>query len=55
MSSPAEIVVERRGGSVVAHVSGESNMTNAAYLREQRLDSTPNDAPVLAIDISACR
>ena len=55
MSSSAEIAIERRGGSVVAHVSGEIDMTNAAYLREQLLDSTPNDAFALVIDISACR
>ena len=55
MSSPAEIAIERRAGSVVAHVSGEIDMTNAAYLREQLLDSTPNDALALVIDISGCR
>jgi anti-anti-sigma factor len=55
MSSPAEIAVDRRGASVVAHVSGEIDMTNAAYLREQLLDSMPNDALALVIDISACR
>jgi anti-anti-sigma factor len=55
MSSPAEIAVERRAGSVVAHLSGEVDMTNAAYLREQVLDSMPNDALTLVIDISACR
>ena len=55
MSSPAEVAVERRGASVVAHVSGEVDMTNAAYLREQLLDSMPNDALTLVIDISECR
>ena len=55
MSSPAEIAVDRRGASVVAHVTGEIDMTNAAYLREQLLDSMPNDALALVIDISACR
>jgi anti-anti-sigma factor len=55
VSSPAEISVERRGGSVVAHVNGEIDMTNAAYLREQLLDSMPNDALLLVIDISGCR
>ena len=55
VSSPAEIAVERRGASVVAHVSGEVDMTNAAYLREQLLDSMPNDALTLVIDISECR
>ena len=29
-------------------------MTSAAYLREHLLDSTPNDALALVIDISAC-
>jgi len=47
--------VERRGGNVVAHLSGEIDMTNAAYLREQLLDSMPNDALALVIDISGCR
>jgi anti-anti-sigma factor len=55
MSSPAEIAVERRGGNVVAHVNGEIDMTNAAYLREQLLESTPNDALALVIDITGCR
>jgi anti-anti-sigma factor len=55
VNSPAEIAVERRGGGVIAHVSGEVDMTNAAYLREQLLDSMPNDALVLVIDISGCR
>ena len=47
--------MERRGGNVVAHLSGEIDMTNAAYLREQLLDSMPNDALALVIDISGCR
>ena len=55
VSSPAEIAIERRGGSVIAHVSGEIDMTNAAYLREQLLDSMPNDALALVIDIGGCR
>jgi anti-anti-sigma factor len=55
VSSPAEIAVERRGGSVVAHLSGEIDMTNAAYVREQLLDSMPNDALALVVDISGCR
>jgi anti-anti-sigma factor len=55
VSSPAEIAVERRGASVVGHVTGEVDMTNAAYLREQLLDSMPNDALALIIDISGCR
>jgi anti-anti-sigma factor len=55
VSSPAEIVLDRRGGSVVARLSGEVDMSNASYVREQLLVSTPNDALALVIDISGCR
>jgi anti-anti-sigma factor len=55
VSAPAEIAVERRGGSVVAHLGGEVDMTNAAYVREQLLDSMSNDALALVIDITGCR
>lgn len=30
-------------------------MTNAVYVREELLDSVPNDAPALVIDLSGCR
>jgi len=39
----------------VARLSGEVDMSNAAYVREQLLDSTPNDAIALVLDISGCR
>jgi anti-anti-sigma factor len=55
VTSPADIAIERRGGSLVAHMSGEVDMTNAAYVREQLLTSMPNDAAVLVLDISGCR
>jgi anti-anti-sigma factor len=55
MSSPAEIILDRRGGSVVARLSGEVDMSNASYVREQLLASTPNDALALVLDISGCR
>lgn len=55
MSSPAEIVLDRRGDSVVARLSGEVDMSNAAYVREQLLASMPNDALALVLDISGCR
>jgi len=55
VSSPAEIVLDRRGGSVVARLSGEVDMSNAAYVREQLLASTPNDALALVLDVSGCR
>ncbi len=55
MSAPADIVLDRRGGSIVARLSGEVDMSNATYVREQLLASTPNDALALVLDISACR
>ena len=55
MSAPAEIVLERRGGHVVAHLSGEVDMSNADYVRDQLLASTPNDALALVLDITSTR
>ena len=55
MSSPAEIVLDRRDGSIVARLNGEVDMSNAAYVRDQLLASIPNDALSLVLDISACR
>jgi anti-sigma B factor antagonist len=55
VSSPAEIVLDRRDASVVARLSGEVDMSNASYVRDQLLASIPNDALALVLDISACR
>jgi anti-anti-sigma factor len=55
VSTPADIVLDRRGGSVVARLNGEVDMSNAAYVRDQLLASIPNDALMLVLDISACR
>jgi anti-sigma B factor antagonist len=55
MNSPAEIVLDRRDGSIVARLSGEIDMSNAAYVRDQLLASIPNDALALVLDITACR
>ena len=55
VSSPAEIVLDRRGGHVVARLSGEVDMSNASYVRDQLLASMPNDALALVLDISGCR
>jgi anti-sigma B factor antagonist len=55
VTSPAEIVLDRRGGNVVGRISGEVDMSNATYVREQLLTSMPNDALALILDLSACR
>ena len=51
----AEVAIERQGGAVVAHLSGEVDMTNAARVREELLVSVPNDALALVIDLDGCR
>ena len=51
----AEVAIERQGGAVVAHLSGEVDMTNAARVREELLVSVPNDALSLVIDLDGCR
>ena len=51
----AEVAIERRGGTVIAHLSGEVDMTNAARVREELLVSVPNDALSLVIDLDGCR
>jgi anti-anti-sigma factor len=55
VTSPAEIAIESRAGSVIAHVTGEVDMTNASYVRDQLLASIPNDALALVLDIEGCR
>ena len=55
MTTPAEIAVERRGGTLVAHLGGEIDMTNAGYVRDELLASVPNDALALVIDLGDCR
>jgi anti-anti-sigma factor len=55
MNSPAEIAVERRAGTIVAHVEGDVDMTNAAHVRDGLLAAVPNDALALVIDLEGCR
>ena len=55
MTTAAQIAIERHAGTVVAHLSGEVDMTNAAYVREEIVESVPNDALALIIDLSGCR
>jgi anti-sigma B factor antagonist len=55
VSTLAEIAVERHGGTVLAHLSGEVDMTNAARVREQLLEAVPNDVLALVIDLEDCR
>jgi anti-anti-sigma factor len=51
----AEIDVERQGGTVVARLTGEVDMTNAAHVRDQLLGAVPNDLLALVVDLEGCR
>lgn len=55
MTTLAQIAVERHGGTVVARLSGEVDMTNAGRIREQLLDAVPNDVLALVVDLADCR
>jgi anti-anti-sigma factor len=55
VSAPAEIVLDRRDDTVVARLTGEVDMSNASYVRDQLLASMPNEAVALVLDISGTR
>jgi anti-anti-sigma factor len=52
VTAPAEIAVERRGGAVLATLTGELDMSNAAYVAEELIRSVPNDAVALVVDLT---
>ncbi|MEA2378903.1 MAG: hypothetical protein QOI45_551 [Thermoleophilaceae bacterium] len=55
MSTLAEIEVEREGGTVVARLNGEVDMTNASHVRDELLAAVPNDVLALVVDLDGCR
>ncbi|MEA2400047.1 MAG: hypothetical protein QOK00_450 [Thermoleophilaceae bacterium] len=55
MSTLAEIEVEREGGTVVARLNGEVDMTNASHVRDELLAVVPNDVLALVVDLDGCR
>jgi anti-anti-sigma factor len=55
VSTLADIDVERHGSAVIAHLSGEVDMTNAAFVRDELLGAVPNDALTLVVDLASCR
>jgi anti-sigma B factor antagonist len=54
VKAPNDIELERRGGALIARLTGEVDMTNAAHVRDEVLNAVPNDAHALVIDLSAC-
>jgi anti-sigma B factor antagonist/stage II sporulation protein AA (anti-sigma F factor antagonist) len=55
LNTAADIAVERQGGTVVARLSGEVDMTNASLVRDRLLDAVPNDVLALVLDLGGCR
>ncbi|MEA2332856.1 MAG: hypothetical protein QOH58_2994 [Thermoleophilaceae bacterium] len=55
MTTQAGIQIERTGGTVVARLEGEVDMTNSAHVREELLAAVPNDVLVLVLDLDGCR
>ena len=47
-----DIRLTSRDGIVIAHVTGEIDMSNAGDLREAITDATPNDALGVVLDLS---
>lgn len=52
MSTTADIVIERLGGWVVAHVEGELDMSNCSYVRDELTRSIPPDSVGMVVDLS---
>jgi anti-anti-sigma factor len=55
VTTVAEIAVERRDSTVIARLSGEVDMTNAGYVRDELLGAVPNDVLALVVDLAGCR
>ena len=55
MNTSAEIAVEREGAMVVARLTGEVDMTNAGYIRDELTRAVPNEALGLVIDLTGTR
>jgi len=47
--------VELRDAVVIARLSGEVDMTNAGYVRDELLRSVPNHATALLVDLTGTR
>lgn len=52
MTASAQVAVERDGDAVVAHLSGEVDMTNAVYVGNELRESVPNNVRALVVDLS---
>jgi anti-anti-sigma factor len=47
-----QLHLEQRGDVVIAHVSGEVDLSNAASVTDKLVDATPNSATGLVLELS---
>ena len=47
-----EMSIEQRGSVVIAHLSGEIDLSNAASVTEQLVEAMPNSATALVLEMS---
>ena len=47
-----EMSIEQRGSVVIAHLSGEIDLSNAAAVTEQLVEAMPNSATALVLEMS---
>jgi anti-sigma B factor antagonist len=55
MTALEQVELEQRGDAVVAHVSGEVDLSNAASVTDRLIEATPNSSAVLVLDLSGTR
>jgi anti-anti-sigma factor len=55
VTTSADIAIEREGGVVIARLTGEVDMTNASYVRDELTRAIPNDALGLVVDLAGTR
>jgi stage II sporulation protein AA (anti-sigma F factor antagonist) len=55
MSALERVELESRGDMLVARVSGEVDLSNAASVTDRLVDATPNSASALVLDLYGTR
>jgi anti-anti-sigma factor len=55
MTALEQLEVEQRGDAVVAQVSGEIDLSNAASVTDRLIEATPNSVAALVLDLSGTR
>jgi anti-sigma B factor antagonist len=55
MTTSADVAIDRLEEAVVAHLIGEVDMTNTAYVGDELMRSVPNDVPALVLDLAETR